>query len=226
VPSSPAKVVSLLGGQATAAQILGECTPRQLAAAVREGRLLRPRRGVYVLPALLDPLQVAARVGGVVSHQSAAQILGYSLVEAPTEVHVTVPHGAKPPRLAGVRVHWARSLPDDDVIDEYTRPLRTVLDCSTSLPFREALAIADSALSVSDLGVYGLRAAAARSPARGRARRQRVAEAADDRPDNAFESVLRALAHEAGVTRSSRSCASSFPGASSWWTSRTVAAGS
>ena len=200
VTSSPVKVVSLLGGQATTAEILGECSPRQLATAVREGRLLRPRRGVYVLPALLDPLQVAARVGGVASHQSAAQILGYSLVETPTEVHVTVPHGAKHPRLAGVRVHWARSLPSDDVIDGYTRPLRTVLDCSTTLPFPEALAVADSALSVSDLGMYHLRAAAACSPGRGRARRQRVADAADDRADNAFESVLRALVLQAGIT--------------------------
>src|SRR5206468_71428 len=59
---------------------------------------------------------------------------------------------------------------------------------------------ADSALSLSDVGVYELRAAAARSPGRGRARRQRVADAADDRPENAFESVLRALALEAGVS--------------------------
>jgi very-short-patch-repair endonuclease len=195
----PVGVVRLSGGQATAAQILAECSRRQLAASVRDGTLVRARRGVYVLPALLDPLQVAARVGGVVSHRSAAQILGYGLAVAPTDVDVTVRHGAKPPRLAAVRMYWARSLLDDDVIDGYTRPLRTVLDCSTTLPFAQALAVADSALSLSDISEYELRLAAARSPTRGRDRRQRVADAADGRAENPFESVLRALAIEAGL---------------------------
>src|SRR5919199_1825171 len=109
----PEGVVRLLGGRGTREQILAECTRGQLARDVRSGVLLRTRRGIYVLPALLDPLQVAARVGGVASHQSAAKILGYSLAEAPTEVHVTVPHSAKHPHLPGVRVHRARSLPDE-----------------------------------------------------------------------------------------------------------------
>src|SRR5689334_3754201 len=197
---TPHGIVRLLGGRATTAQILEECSREQLAASVHAGTLLRARRGVYVLPALLDPLQVAARVGGVVSHQSAAQIHEYSLVQVPTEVHVTVPHSARQPVMAGVRIHWTRTLRNDDVVDGYTRSLRTVLDCSTTLPFAHALAVADSALSLNDVTEWELRLAAARSPARGRARRQRVADAADERPENAFESVLRALAIEAGLT--------------------------
>ena len=161
----PVGVVRLLGGQATRAQILAECSRRQLAASVQTGALLRARRGVYVLPALLDPLQVAARIGGVVSHRSAAQILKYSLVEAPSEIDVTVRHGAKPPSMNGVRLHWARSLPDGDVANGYTRASRTVLDCSDTLPFAHALAVADSALSLSDVREYELRLGAARSPA-------------------------------------------------------------
>ncbi len=196
----PEGVVRLLAGRATREQILAECTRGQLARSVRSGVLLRTRRGVYVLPALLDPLQVAARVGGVVSHRSAAQILGYGLAEAPTEVDVTVRHTSTPPRLPGVRLRWARSLPDADVVDGYTCPLRTVLDCATTLPFVQALAVADSALSLNDVTEWQLRLAAARSPGRGRARRQRVADAADGRAENAFESVLRALALEAGLS--------------------------
>ncbi len=195
----PVGVVRLLGGQATAVQILAECSRRQLAASVRAGTVLRARRGVYVLPALLDPLQVAARVGGVSSHRSAAHILGYGLAEAPADVDVTVRHGDKPARVPGVRLHWARSLPDDDLAEGYTRPLRTVLDCATTLPFAQALAVADAALSLNDVTEWELRLAAARSPARGRARRRRVADAADGRAENPFESVLRALALEAGV---------------------------
>ena len=113
---------------------------------------------------------------------------------------MTVRHGAKPPRVAGVRLHWARSLLDGDLVDGYyTTALRTVLDCSAALPFGQALAVADAALSLNDVTEWELRLAAARSPARGRARRQRVADAADARAENAFESVLRALALEAGL---------------------------
>ena len=195
----PVGVVRLLNGQATREQILAECSRGQLTASVRSGTVLRARRGVYVLPALLDPLQVAARVGGVVSHRSAAQILGYGLAVAPTEVDVTVRHTSAPPRLAGVRLHWARSLPDADVVDGYTRPLRTVLDCAATLPFAQALAVADAALSLHDVTASELRLAAADGPTRGRARRRRVAEAADGRAENPFESVLRALAIEAGL---------------------------
>jgi very-short-patch-repair endonuclease len=66
------------------------------------------------------------------------------------------------------------------------------------MPFSHALAIADSALATSSVTKTELSLGAARSPGRGRARRRRVAEAADGRADNAFESVLRALTLEAG----------------------------
>jgi very-short-patch-repair endonuclease len=194
------RVVVDSGGRATRAQILAACTRHQLAASLRTGRLVRLRRDVYGLPGLLDPLVVAARVGGVLSHASAALFLGLSLVDAPTETHVTIPHGHKPTLLPGVRVHRARSLPPDDVIDGYTSPIRTVLDCAATMPFGHALAIADSALATSYVTERDLRERAASSALRGRGRRRRVAEAADRRADNAFESALRALVLEAGVT--------------------------
>ncbi len=37
-------------------------------------------------------------------------------------------------------------LPDSDVEGRVTTPLRTVIDCSRTLPFPEGLAVADSAL--------------------------------------------------------------------------------
>lgn len=196
---TPVTVVQELGGRASRAQVLAACTRHQLAASVRSGRLLHVRKDVYALPDLLAPLAVAARLGGFASHASAAQVLGLSLVEAPAVTHVTVPHGSKRPAEEGVRLHRTRSLPPADVVDGYTAPLRTVLDCATTMPFAHALAVADSALAFSMLTEYELRLAAARSPHRGRGRRVRVAEAADGRAENAFESVLRALTIEAGL---------------------------
>jgi very-short-patch-repair endonuclease len=195
---TPVRVVEELGGRATRAQILAASTRHQLAASLRSGRLVRLRRDVYALPDHPDPLATAARVGGVLSHQSAAQAIGLSLVDAPSATHVTIPHGHKPTPIQGVRVHRSRSLPPAEVVDGHTSPLRTVLDCAATMPFSHALAIADSALATASVTETELRLGAARSPGRGRARRQRVAEAADGRADNAFESVLRALTLEAG----------------------------
>jgi very-short-patch-repair endonuclease len=197
---TPAGVVRELGGRASRAQILRSCTRHQLASSVRAGHLLHVRKDVYALPDLLAPLAVAARLGGVASHTSAARVLGLSLVEEPAITHVTVRHGSKRAAEQGVLVHRARSLPAADVVDGHTSVRRTVLDCATTMPFAHALAVADSALSLSLVSEFDLRLAAARSPNRGRGRRVRVAEAADRRAENAFESVLRALVLEAGLT--------------------------
>ena len=80
-----------------------------------------------------------------------------------------------------------------------TTPLRTVLDCAGTLPFHEALAIADGALAYSFVRESELMSAALDSQGPGRRARVKVAAAADRRADNPFESVLRAIAIESGV---------------------------
>jgi very-short-patch-repair endonuclease len=75
-----------------------------------------------------------------------------------------------------------------------------VLDCATTMPFRAALGVADSALAQGRLTTSELLSAASASPERGRSRRVRVARSADARPANAFESCLRGIVLEAGVT--------------------------
>jgi very-short-patch-repair endonuclease len=178
--------------------LLARTTRRRLDAALVAGEVVRARRGVYVLPALPPPHVAAARAGGVLSHESAADDWGFSLLTSPTAVHVTVPHGARPTGQAGVALHWSTSpLP---VADGVTPVLRTVLDCATTLPFPEALGVADSALAHGRLTTSQLRAAAHAGPERGRSRRLRVARAADGRSANAFESCLRGLVLNAGVT--------------------------
>jgi very-short-patch-repair endonuclease len=98
-------------------------------------------------------------------------------------------------------VHQTRHLPDDDVDQGVTTPVRTVLDCASTMPFRDALAIADSALSRSFIREQATLIGAAectRGP--GRTRRIRVGRLADWRADNPFESTLRAILLEAGIT--------------------------
>ena len=95
-------------------------------------------------------------------------------------------------------LHWA-DVPDGDAGDHVTEPARTVLDCARTLPFAEGLAVADSALR-SGLVEHGdLRGRAARAQGRGARQDRRVAEAADPRAANPFESLLRAHALDAGL---------------------------
>jgi very-short-patch-repair endonuclease len=189
------------GGCASTRELLALATARDLAAAVASGRVVRVTRGVYALPSLRPEFAAAARLGGVVSHASAAQLIGIALVHPPDRIHVTVPHGsARRERPEGVVVHQTRLWFDGDVEFGTTSALRTVLDCATTMPFAEALAVADSALSHRFMEKEGLVEAARARPGAGRRRRLGVARAADRRADNPFESVLRAILLDAGLT--------------------------
>jgi very-short-patch-repair endonuclease len=189
------------GGWATARELFASATARELAAAVASGRVVRMTRGVYALPALRPEFAAAARLGGVVSHASAAQIIGIALVHPPDRIHVTVRHGsARREQPEGVVVHQTRRWLEGDIDLGTTSALRTVLDCATTMPFAEALAVADSALSHRFMEKEGLMEAARARPGAGRQRRLRVADAADRRADNPFESVLRAILLDAGLT--------------------------
>ena len=195
----PVAALERLGGAASSRQLLRLTTRRRLRRALARGRVERPARGRYVLPTAADAQRAAAGLTAVVCLRSAAAHHGWKLKIQPPQPELMVRRGRKlaPQQRAGVAIHWA-NLAEDQVRDGVTTPLRTVLDCSRILPFDEALAIADSALrsglvtreELDDLDVRGAGAAAVR----------RVLRHADGRAANPFESVLRALCIEAGLS--------------------------
>lgn len=197
----PVDVVRRLGGAAGASEILPWTTRHRLWKAVADRRLTRAGQGIYVLPELPAPELAAARARGVLSHASAAAWWGLALVKPPDVVHVTVPHGARPPIQAGVRVHSSRHPAVTPRGGErgVTPVLRTVLDCAATMPLPEALAVADSALAQRFVQASELLDAARATPGPARRRLIRVALEADHRACNAFESCLRGLVLEAGV---------------------------
>lgn len=182
-----AEVVARFGGRAERVALLRHVTAHDIARAIDAGDLVRAARGIYILPGLPDAQAVAASCRGVVSHGSAAVLHGLDLVVAPTAVHVTAPRGARPVIPKRIRLHRC-ALDPHEVDGGRTSLVRTVMDCCVSLPFREALAVADSALRQVDADQ--LLTAAAR-PGPGRRRRLKVVAAADPRSANAFESALR-----------------------------------
>lgn len=185
-------------GGVAGAQLLRACGRSGVRRAVTAGLVVQTGRARFALPSVAASLGVAHGLSGVLSHLSAARFWGWEVKSRPDVVDVVVPRNRAIARRPGLR---RRDLPSCDVTDPgVTTPLRTVLDVATDHAFDEAVAVADSALRSRLVTHDELIAAAVSSAGRGHARRLEVVTAADPRADNPFESVLRALAIEAGLS--------------------------
>jgi very-short-patch-repair endonuclease len=190
----PVEVLRHLGGTAGRADLLRHAGRRALDRALTDRLVERVSWGRYALPGLPPALKTARGLSGVLSHESAAEYWLLESVARPTTVHVTVPPQAHRPAVKGVTLHYS-TIGDEEV----TSPLRTVLDCARTLPFREGLAIADSALR-RDLVTRGeLVEAARRLTNRGSRRARDVAECSTAAAANPLESALRAVVIDAGL---------------------------
>jgi len=113
---------------------------------------------------------------------------------------VTVPRDRVLPKQLPIAMELHQcGLPRAERTHVATAKLRTVLDCALDLPFDAALAVADSALRRGDLTHDQLVSAASRLTGPLAPGARRVAAYADGCASNPFESVLRALAIEAGL---------------------------
>jgi hypothetical protein len=183
------------GGVATHGQLKAAAGRPALDEALRTGLVRRVARGRYVLADVVDGARVEAhRLSAVAGLRSAAASYGWSLKTSPERPEIVVPRGRKvlAADQASARIRWQR-LESSEIDVWRTSPLRTVMDCATTLPFDEALAVADSALRSGQLSQADLLRAAERLPGRGRDAALEVAWFARERPANAFESVIRAV---------------------------------
>jgi very-short-patch-repair endonuclease len=189
---TPEVAVLRLGGIASFDELRDLTTRRRLRTALARGQVIRVSRGLYALPAIGDAKLAAARLGGVVSHLSAALYWGWKVKFPPERPSITVPRRRSRLHAGYVEVHWA-DLKLEQIDHGVTTRVQTVIDCARSCPFDVAVAVADSALRA---GVRreDLVAAAEASPRTGRSRALRVLKAADPRSANPFESVLKAIA--------------------------------
>ena len=158
------------------------------------------------LPARVAAVLLTAPPGAVVSHSTAAAMWGVAipLQSEHRSIHVTVSTGS------AVRTRQDRSIHRSPLSDgEVTRtrgfpvttPERTWRDLAMVLTPPALLAVTDQLL---DTGctIPGLRAQLALRPSgRGSARARAVLPVADPRAESPMESVLRWLAHAAGLPR-------------------------
>lgn len=193
----PTELVIRQGGIATTKELLIVFDRGTIRQALSAGCIVRIARGHYGLPGGSEALAAARRVGGVVSHLSAAQHWGWKVKLPPEHPVVTVPRNRKltTRQRAGIDVRWFNLHPDD-TYDGVTSKLRTVGDCARHLAFDAALAVADSAVRAGDVTPAQIRMEARAGPRTGRPKALRVAEAVDGRAANPFESVLRAICLE------------------------------
>jgi hypothetical protein len=197
-------------------------SPAMVRSLARSGELVRMRRGVYASKGAVDwagadpvrahvlrVLAARATVGrqAVASHHSAALLHRLDLLRSPPAgiVTLTLPP-AKPwnrGRPADIHFHTA-DLPPDHVTRLYNLPLtsqaRTVVDLARTLPFTDAVVLADSALSQEKTTKPELRNildACQRWPGLKQARR--VVEFADERAESPLESAARVVFDQFGL---------------------------
>jgi very-short-patch-repair endonuclease len=184
-----------LGGVATRKTLVHLTSRREVEQALASGRIVRYGHGRYGLPFVGEAIQAANALSGVASHRSAAGHWGWAMKTPPGMPSVTVPRKRRVDqrRRVGVDVTWA-DLGPDDVEGPATSMRRTLSDCLRTLPFDEALCIADSALQMGSITKPELVQLAAGIRGRGAVQARRVAGAADGGAANPFESVLRAIA--------------------------------
>lgn len=186
-----ARILHETGGAATTQSLrLSGVSDRALRDAVDDGRLVRPRRGVYALPELLPSGMAALRLGGRLSCVSAARSYGlWGGTDART--HLAFPPHAGRAGPATVR-HWGRLEAHDELWRvSFADGLRSVVRCADR---ETAVAVLDTALAAGRVVPAQLRRLFEGEPVASR----RVA--ADARPgsDSGVESILRQRLAAAG----------------------------
>ncbi|OYO16307.1 hypothetical protein CGZ94_05030 [Enemella evansiae] len=195
---SVVQVLEDWGGVARRSTLIRATARVDVDRALKAGDVVVDARGRYALPTADADLRTANRLHAVLSHRSAAAHWGWEQKFGPKRTEVTVPRNRKLRSAPRAHVHFA-DLGPDDLAGAVTSRRRTLTDCLRSCAFAEGLAIADSALRNGDISPGELLrlANAIRGP--GAAVARRVARHASRQAANPFESVLRAIALDAGL---------------------------
>lgn len=185
-----------LGGVARRAALLRWVDRASLETAVAAGTVVRDARGLYALPGADEAARAAARLGGVLCLSSAALHHGWAVAVTPRRPQVLVSRGRRlsAARRRDVEVRWGKVTPGE-VAGIATCADRTLEMCLRTLPFAEALAVADSALR-EGYGREALLALADGAAGPGARQVRRVASHATGLAATPFESTLRAICLE------------------------------
>jgi hypothetical protein len=146
---------------------------------------------------------VSMRRRHVVSHESAAIIHHLDLLNEPGVVSLTAEPEVRSRARHGLAIR-AAAVPESHAMSIHgvlvTTPARTVADLARTLPFMDAVVVADSAirkLKASKRDVRGILLECHRWPGKGAA--ERVIDFSNGRAESVLESCARAVFHGAGL---------------------------
>lgn len=192
----PTLALTQLGGVASVDALRRLTSAKRIRTAVRNKSIRRIGYGRYALPDADKALTMAAKFRGMASHASAAQVHGWEIAFTSPLPSITVPRKRTVADRRGAYVYWADLGEESGLV---TSPMRTVIDCARRLSFAQGLAIADSALRHGDVDGEHLIEVARHVRGKGAAGARRVARHSSGLAANPFESVLRAIALDAGL---------------------------
>jgi len=197
---SAAEALARLGGVCRRKDLLKQVDRVLVDLALSSGEIVADARGRYALPTADEAMRTANRLSAPLSHLSAALAHGWAVKTPPERPHLTFSAHRKLTKAQrrGVAVHRAE-LTAAELDGSVTSVERTIVDCLRTLPFDEALAVADSALRTRSLTRARLLEIAAATVGPGSRAVRRVAMLASPSAANPFESVLRAIALDAGL---------------------------
>ncbi len=186
-------------------------TDDEMRARLDSGRWVRVRHGIYRAAGVVDEFRLATaaallachRSDPVASHRCAAVLLDLPLLDRPCLPELTLAERSATTSVKGCVIHRERVQPGERVVTQgirTTNAARTVVDLARTLPFAEAVVVADAALGA--VLTTSERLAAAGAAVRGRpsyARIQRVLDFATDRSASPGESLARTMFAEHGL---------------------------
>jgi very-short-patch-repair endonuclease len=199
-------------------------SPKRLRALVRNGDLIRTRRGVYATRQAMEYAEKDARhahavaaisafratTGGVVSHHSAALLHGLEMLNPPDSSRVSMIFESGGGYSADGIARYRATLPPDQVGRvlglSVTSVARTVIDIARVSAFMQGVVVADSALRNGLIpGENGTTREELRAALRtcagwpGSVLAERVVRFADERSESVLESCARVVFDEHGL---------------------------
>jgi hypothetical protein len=187
----PVDVVRRAGGTVPRTELREVVARRAVDRALAAGTLVIPCRGWVSLPGSREAIVLAQQSGAVLGGLSAARHWNWKVKHEPTKPTLIVPRN-RSRSVVGAQTR-RQDVPAGQADGAVLNRHATVVDCARTLPFDEALAVADSALRRPEVDRGLLLEMAAALP-RGRERVERVVRHADGLAANPFESVARAIA--------------------------------
>ena len=176
-------------------------TPEAISLAVAEHRIQKPFRGIYTRHNSVADVAAARRFNGALSHLSAAHWWGMQVFRPAQITQITVPahrHPRSRDQVDITRADVPTTLHRGVCV---TTELQTVVDCLRTLPAREAVVIADSALRAGRFTQEELESTVAIVPGRGGRSARRTVKMVDPLAESILESLCRATLMDGGIPK-------------------------